>query len=351
MNILVVRNDKLGDFITALPTCKVLKEYDASNKITVLVAPLNEELAKACDFIDEVIVDRGESAWELAKKLRAYRFDVSLTLFSNTRVALAQFLAGIPKRIAPATKIAQIFYNRRIKQRRSQVKMAEFEYNLQLAQVLFEDISLEYPKPLCRFDDAKEVYAKFCSKYGITRDAVAFHPGFGGSSDANFTPKEYVEMIESVLEAGKYDVVLTFGPDEVKLMAKMELLLQDTLTKYECTEKTGIKVDTDKIPHPFYYQSNCGKKVVFYISTEGIVHFAKIISGFKLFVSTSTGTYHLASLVGTPTLTFFADTLFASSKRWKSIGDAKLQKHYMLPEDKAKRKAILEEVKKELTSL
>ena len=348
MNILVVRNDKLGDFITALPTCKVLKEYEPANKITVLVAPLNEELAKACDFIDEVIVDRGESAWELAKKLRKYRFDVSVTLFSNTRVALAQFLAGIPKRIAPATKIAQIFYNHRVKQRRSQVKMAEFEYNLQLAKVLFGDISLDYPKPLCRLKDAKSVYSAFCKEYGIVREVIAFHPGFGGSSDANFSPEEYAQMIESVLEAGRYDVVLTFGPDEAELMAKMELLLQDTLRGYDCSEKTGIKVDSDKIPHPFYYQSGCGKKVVFYISTEGIVHFAKIISGFKLFVSTSTGTYHLASLVGTPTLTFFADTLFASAARWKSVGDEKLQKHYMLPDDEEKRKAMLEEVKKEL---
>ena len=348
MNILVVRNDKLGDFITALPTCKVLKEYDHDNKITVLVAPLNEELAKACDFIDEVIVDRGESALKLAKRLRKYRFDVSLTLFSNTRVALAQFIAGIPKRIAPATKIAQIFYNHRVKQRRSQVKMAEFEYNLQLAKALYHDISLEYQKPLCRFDDAQEVYAKFCKEYAVSKDVIAFHPGFGGSSDANFSPEEYVQMIESVLEGAKHDVVLTFGPDEAELMAKMELLLQDTLQRYACTEKIGIKVDTQKIPHPFFYQSNCGKKVVFYISKEGIVHFAKVISGFRLFVSTSTGTYHLASLVGTPTLTFFADTLFASSKRWKSVGDEKLQKHYMLPEDEEKRREILEEVKKEL---
>ena len=319
MNILIVRNDKLGDFITALPTCKVLKEYDHDNKITVLVAPLNEELANACDFIDEVIVDRGESILKLAKKLREHRFDASVTLFSNTRVALAQFLAAIPKRIAPATKIAQIFYNHRIKQRRSQVKMAEFEYNLQLAKALYHDISLHYPKPLCYFNDAQEVYVQFCQEYGISRDVIAFHPGFGGSSDANFSPEEYAEMIESVLDADKYDVVLTFGPDEAKLKQNMEHLLREN-----------------------------AKRVHFYLSQEGIVHFAKIISGFRLFVSTSTGTYHLASLVGTPTLTFFADTLFASSKRWKSIGDEKLQKHYMLPEDEVKRKEILEEVKKEL---
>ena len=307
MNILVVRNDKLGDFITALPTCKVLKEYDPSNKITVFVAPLNEELAKSCDFIDEVIVDRGESVGELARKLRSYRFDVSVTLFSNTRVALAQFMAGIPKRIAPATKIAQIFYNSRVKQRRSQVKMAEFEYNLQLAKALFEDISLEYPKPLCPFNVPKE-------------DIIVFHPGFGGSSDANFSLDEYVEMVDVVLQKGKYRVVLTFGPDEEELCQIMQ-------------EKLA------------------GRDVEFKVSKDGLVAFAKFLAGVRLFVSTSTGTYHLASLVGTPTLTFFADTLFASSKRWKSIGDEKLQKHYMLPEEQAKRREILEEVKRELAAL
>ena len=307
MNILIVRNDKLGDFITALPTCKVLKEYDPQNRITVLVAPLNEELAKECDFIDEVIVDRGESVGELARKLKSYGFDVSVTLFSNTRVALAQFMAGIPKRIAPATKIAQIFYNRRVKQRRSQVKMAEFEYNLQLAKALFEDISLKYPKPLCPFNVPKE-------------DIIVFHPGFGGSSDANFSLDEYVEMIDVVLQKGKYRVVLTFGPDEEELCRRMQ-------------EKLA------------------GRDVEFKVSKDGLIAFAKFLAGVRLFVSTSTGTYHLASLVGTPTLTFFADTLFASSKRWKSIGDEKIQKHYMLPEDESKRKAILEEVKRTLSAL
>ena len=319
MNVLVVRNDKLGDFITALPACKILSNHPKVSKVSVLVAPLNEALAKECDFIDEVIVDRGESVLELAKKLREHNFDISFTLFSNTRVALAQFLAFIPKRYAPATKIAQIFYNKRIKQRRSQVKMAEFEYNIDLITKAFESIDTTYPQPLCVFDDAKEVYDDFAKKYNIKKEVLAFHVGFGGSSDANYSLDEYVEMIEVVLKQEKYQVVCTFGPDETNLKEIMEQKLQD-------------------------------KDVVFYLSTEGLVYFAKILSGFKLFVSTSTGTYHLASLVGTPTLTFFADTLFASSKRWKSIGDETLQQHFMLPEDKTKRKEMLQEVKKLLLS-
>ncbi|WP_152184670.1 glycosyltransferase family 9 protein [Sulfurimonas indica] len=318
MNILVVRTDKLGDFITALPSFYVLKHHSPKNRIIALVAPLNRSLAQTCDFIDEVIVDDGKSSlFALSQKLQAAKIDASVTLFSNTRVALAQFFARIPKRIAPATKIAQIFYNKRVVQRRSEVKMAEFEYNLALTQALFSDISLDFPKPLLHFDDAKKVYEVFCANYDITRDVIAFHVGFGGSSDANWNLDEYEELIRVKLRDKKYQIVLTFGPDEKELYEEMQNRLM-------------------------------GEGVVFYLSLDGIVTFAKLLSQFKLFVSTSTGTYHLASLVGCPTITFFGDSKFASAARWKSIGDAKLQKHYMLPIDESKRKVIFEEVKQEL---
>ena len=321
MNILVVRTDKLGDFITALPAIYVLKQHNPQNRVSVLVAPLNEALAKSCAFIDEVLVDDGKiGVIALASLLKKGEFDASVTLFSNTRVALAQFLARIPVRIAPATKIAQIFYNRRITQRRSEVKMAEFEYNLELAKALFEDINLSYPKPLCRFADAKKVHEVFCTNNDIDKEIVAFHVGFGGSSDANWSLDEYEELIRLVLRRKKYQVVLTFGPDEKELYEQMQMRFM-------------------------------GEDVVLYLSLDGLVYFAKLLSGFKVFISTSTGTYHLASLVGTPTITFFADTLFASAKRWKSIGSEDLQKHYMLPQDEAKRREIFEEVKQELLAL
>lgn len=320
MNILVVRTDKLGDFITALPTFYVLKQHNPQNKIIACVAPLNRALAQSCDFIDEVIVDDGRSFWGLVAKLKEAKIDASITLFSNTRMALAQFFARIPKRIAPATKIAQIFYNKRVVQRRSEVKMAEFEYNLELTKALFSDINLEYKKPLLEFGDAKNIYDDFCKMYQITKDVVAFHVGFGGSSDANWNLDEYETLIREVIKVGKYQVVLTFGPDEKALYEEMQKRLFDV-------------------------------NAVFYLSLEGLVYFAKLVSNFRLFVSTSTGTYHIASLVGTPTMTFFADNLFASARRWKSVGDEKLQKHFSLPSDKEKKEALLEEVKREIAGL
>lgn len=320
MNILVVRTDKLGDFITALPTMYALKYHNPHNKIIACVAPLNLTLAKSCDFIDEVVVDDGKrSLFSFANELKSYKIDISFTLFSNTRVAVAQFLAHIPQRVAPATKIAQIFYTHRVKQRRSEVKMAEFEYNLDLAHGVFKDLDTHYRQPLLAFEDAKKICEVFCAKHDITKEIVAFHVGFGGSSDANLTLDEYEILIRETVARDKYQVVLTFGPDEKELYEEMMTRL-------------------------------AGLDVVFYLSLEGIVYFAKLISNFALFVSTSTGTYHLASLVGTPTMTFFADSLFASASRWKGVGDESLQQHFMLPQDAEKRQEMFEEIKKRLLS-
>lgn len=315
MNILVVRNDKLGDFITALPTLYVLKHHSPKNRIIALVAPLNRKLAEACDFIDEVIVDSGGDILELAFKIKQADIDASITLFSNTRVALAQFIARIPIRIAPATKIAQIFYNRRITQRRSEVKMAEFEYNLELTKALFPDIALEFPKPLLVFEGAEMAYRSFCAEYGVTKPVIAFHPGFGGSSDANWTLAEYIELVKITEADQRSDVVMTFGPDEEKLYDEAKSLLGES-------------------------------RVILYRSQGSVVDFALLLRSFKLFISTSTGTYHLASAVGCETFTFFADTLFASSARWKSIGEK--QNHFMIPLDPMGRAAMFERVKEEL---
>jgi len=323
MNILVVRNDKLGDFITALPTMYVLKQHNPHNKIIACVAPLNRSLAESMPFIDKVIVDDADSSFTLAKKLKKENIDASITLFSNTKVALAQFLAGIKIRIAPATKIAQIFYNRRIKQRRSQVEMAEFEYNLELSKALFEDISLAFPSPLVEVkkDEKEAMYEKFCHKYMVDKNKkiIAFHPGFGGSSDANWTVGEYVELAQEVLDKEDCQIVFTFGPGEDEL--------------YQKVKEASLK------------------DVVLYRSEGSIMDFAKLISSFNLFISTSTGTYHLAAMVGTPTMTFFADTLFASVKRWKAIGDESLQHPYMIPSDQEKRQNLFQQVKEELRKI
>ena len=233
MKILVVRNDKLGDFITALPALYILKKHLPHAHIAVLIAPINESVALMCDFIDELIIDEGQSAKELSQLLKMKNFELSFTLFSNTRVALAQFLARIPVRVAPATKIAQIFYTKRIRQRRSEVRMAEFEYNIELIRAYYKDMTLRYPQPLCvlNLEEKKRIFHECSQALDIKREVVLFHPGFGGSSDANWSVEEYIALAQSI-EGSAYEAVFSFGPGDEAFLEGCQALGADKRFKF-----------------------------------------------------------------------------------------------------------------------
>jgi ADP-heptose:LPS heptosyltransferase len=129
--------------------------------------------------------------------------------------------------------------------------------------------------------------------------------------------REYIELITLALEDNRIDIVMTFGPDEDRL----------------CNEAKGY----------------LGKsRVVVYHSKGSLVEFGALLSYCKLFISTSTGTYHLASAVGCETFTFFGNSLFASAARWKSIGEEKKQHPFMIPRDPSGRAMMFLEVKEAL---
>ena len=93
-NIVVVRNDKLGDFMLSYPALALLRAYLPEARITVLVPEYTRELALACPSVDKVLIDPGpargwQGTWALARRLRRKRFDALIALFSTGRTALA----------------------------------------------------------------------------------------------------------------------------------------------------------------------------------------------------------------------------------------------------------------------
>lgn len=281
MKILVTRHDKIGDFITALPLCYVLKQ--GSHHITMLVLAVNVPLAKELDFIDEVI-EYTKDTKALIDTIKSYNFDVSISAFIDMDLGKVLFKAKIPKRIAPATKLAQIFFNKRIKQRRSEVKMREFEYNLDLAHALDKSLDLSFPKPLWNITKTRE-------------DFIIFHVGSGGSSEGNLTLDDYLSL--GKIASAHTKIVFSFGRDDQE--------------------------DKD------YIQKNLDFKAELRDDFKTIVELTQFIAKSKLFISTSTGPMHLAGLSNTPTLSFFGESLFASSKRWATISDEENQYNFELP--------------------
>lgn len=287
MNILITRHDKIGDFITMLPVCKVLKAQ-INHKIVMLVSKVNVALAQELDFIDDVIEYTNDSK-ALIRTIKSYNFEVSISGYIDTTLGKVLFKSRIPKRIAPATKIAQIFFNKRVKQRRSEVKKREFEYNLDLLKAFDEDLILDFKRPLLNP----------VGSISSNKEFIIFHTGFGGSSDGNLTLDDYLKLAKKASEHTK--VIFSFGPDDDESKA--------------------------------YIKEHLDFKATIRDDFKSLLEFTNFIATSKLFISTSTGPMHLAGMTNTPTLSFFGANLFASAKRWGTISNEELQHNFTVGAD------------------
>ena len=297
-NILVIRNDKLGDFMLAWPALASLRRNLPEARIAVLVPEYTAPLARICPSVDEVIVDPClEGEWAngkaMAALLRSRSFDAVITLFSRFDTGLAVWRAGIPHRYAPATKLAQVFYNRRIPQRRSHSEKPEYEYNLDLVRSFLAEqgVTIQAVEaPYLRFDEAeiKGLKSAFIKEHGIpARSKLVFvHAGHGGSA-ANLSLEQYADLVSRLHEAGTYQALLTAGPGEEAAALRLTEML--------------------RVPRTLY------------ISRKGLVDFAKHLAFADLFISGSTGPLHLAAALDRPTAAFYPRRRSSTPLRWQTV--------------------------------
>lgn len=310
-NILVIRNDKLGDFMLAWPALALLSKNLPQAHIAVLVPAYTAPLAEACSYIDEVIVDpkRGgelQSGFALARLLKPRKFDAVVTLFSRFDTGLAVWLAGIPLRYAPATKLAQLFYNRRIVQRRSSSEKPEFEYNLDLMTRFLAGQGVTKPKPAVgpylafKPADIKKLKQKFLkqNKIPATKKLVFVHAGHGGSA-SNLSIGHYGHLIRDLAPANKLHVVLTAGPGEESQTRRLSSLL--------------------KGPHTVYH------------SKDGLLSFARHLQFADVFISGSTGPLHVAGALDVPTAAFYPRRRSSTALRWQTLNSDKRRLAFMPP--------------------
>ena len=312
--ILVVRNDKLGDFMLIFPALALLKQSANNIHISVLIPQYTSDMTKVCPWIDDIIVDPGSDAnfseqYNLLKKLYEQQFDAIITLYSTTRIGFLAFLARIKYRLAPATKIAQIFYNHRLTQRRSKSLKPEYEYNLDLAIKYLSDIGISaknIPKaPFLQFQDEEisKIRADFYEKNNldINSKLIFIHPGTGGSA-TNLDLEQYANLAKNLKINNNYVFVITAGPAEIKYANKLSTLLEN-------------------IPH------------IVYPSSKGLLNFAKIIQLCDLFISGSTGPLHIAGALNKLTAAFYQRRLSATPLRWQTLNTEERRLAFTPPEN------------------
>lgn len=297
---MIVRNDRLGDFILALPSFSLIKKALPAAEIHALVPAYTAEIAGACLDIDSILLDPGrengfKATLQLAKKIKSQNYDALIALFSTTHTAFASFYAQIPYRLAPATKIAQFFYNHRLRQQRSASIKPEWKYNIDLAQQFLTDhivdsnILPEPPYFAFANKEAELIKETFCHEHNIPEGLalIFIHPGHGGSAN-NLSVDQYVRLVNQLRSSSGHWIVLTAGPKELDLIS-------DVATKIN------------------------GTNFSVYHSTKGLTAFAKHIQIADVFIGSSTGPLHIAGALDRPTAAFYPRLRTSSAQRWQTL--------------------------------
>lgn len=299
--ILVIRNDKIGDFMLAWPAFAMLKQSLPDVEITALVPSYTKALAELCPSIDNVMVDCGKHADKprkkaLVRQISTEQFDASICLFSDSYNAMLVWKAGIPFRLAPATKIVQFLYNHRVTQRRSQSAKPEFEYNLDLIRAFLAELGVEVKEPCAPYltfdsDTLLAQKQKLSTGLGLSMEKpwLYVHAGSGGSAN-NLSLQQYADLVAGVIAENDLDVVLTAGPGEEAKAAELQSLL--------ATKSVNA---------------------VIYDKNDGLQDFTQSIACASAFIAGSTGPLHIAATVDVPTVGFFPAKRSATPLRWKPI--------------------------------
>ncbi|MGN5138603.1 glycosyltransferase family 9 protein [Aeromonas sp. 164P] len=313
--ILVVRNDKIGNFMLVWPSLAMLKGSMECH-VTALVPAYTAPLARLCPWVDEVIIDPGVRADKdqqraLLARIKAAAFDASICLLSNSRNAMLVWKAHIPYRLAPATKLAQVLYNQRLVQRRSRSQKPESEYNLELIRhfLAAQQVAVVEPKtPFLQFDDEtlRQVREQLALKLKLdaSRPWLMVHAGSGGSAN-NLSIEQYARIIIKLNQAcPELQCVLTAGPGE---------------------EKMAEQLAAELLAH--------GGNGWIYRSSDGLPMFCQVLANAALFMAGSTGPLHIAGALDVPTVGFFPVCRSATPLRWRPLNSEGRHLVFSPPED------------------
>jgi len=300
--ILVVRNDKLGDFTLALPAFVLLKACLPDTELTALVPAYTRDIAALCPAIDQILLDPGGKAdrseqTQLIHELKQQRFDAALTLYSTTRIGWLLWRSGIRFRFAPATKLAQVFYNHRLTQRRSLSLKPEFQYNLDLASYLLGHFAVPSvacpPPPYLQLDHrrAAVIRHEFQQQHRLDEQSllVFLHPGHGGSAN-NLSTAQFAELADLISCKRSVVFIISAGPGEIDRARQVQQQIKQ--------------------------HNTC-----LYESTQGLGRFVYHIAFADLFISGSTGPLHVAGALNRPTCGFYTNLRSATSLRWQTLSD------------------------------
>jgi ADP-heptose:LPS heptosyltransferase/GT2 family glycosyltransferase len=310
--ILVVKVDHIGDFVTAFPAFRKIKQRFPSASLHVLAAPSAKHLIALEPSIDEMIpfeffhakssLGRNELGVEqleaLRQQLLGYQFDVAIDLRKHTdtrkllRYAGAKHTAGFdyqnqfpwldiamqwegdPTFVAKRQHISDDLINLVD----AVIAAGEHDHGV----VKRADDWLRQQVPLIARLNAEGIYS---------RPVICVHPA-AGNEFKQWPPAHFAALINSLIEIEDVNVAVIGGSDEAELAEQVIALTR----RRERVVSFAGKLKLDELP---YFLESCA-----------------------LFVGNDSGPKHMAAALGVPTLGVHSGVIDA--KEWGPVGEIAL---------------------------
>ena len=299
--ILVVRPDRIGDVVLSLPFLKRLVE-ETKNKAEVFFLiredqkPILDSAQLEAKFVgfDPEGRHSGVLGFQrLVNDLKKLQINDAIQLQVNPRLVTAQKIAGIKNLVGPRSKwVSYLFFNKSLRQNRSEAKKHEARYTLELLSLLgIENVKKEVFVSLKAKKEHRNFFKERLSVWGMTtKPWVLIHPGMRGSA-LNWSAESYRKLIERLLEK-RIGVVVSGA------QADQEFILKVLGKELRPGIGLGLQVHVNRS------------------GALGLEEYMALLSLAPVVVVPSTGPLHLATGLGVPTVSVYPPIQVQHARRW-----------------------------------
>lgn len=289
-NILVVRNDRFGEFLLNIPSFRALKETFTDARLITVVNSSVKELAEKVPFIDEII-EWNQGKHPLSEKIRFInllkkkKIDTAVMLNPSKDFNIFTYLAGIPIRVGYNRKWGFLLTHK-MKDKKHLGQRHEIEYNLELVSLVgakTQDQTLSIS-----IDDS--IIDDLLKDAGIENNGnlVALHP-WTSDPIKQWPIQNFCELAKRLISEQDMRVIIIGGKEE--------------LTK---------NID---------FFENVDGNLINLTARTTLTQLAALLKKCKLLISGDSGPVHLACAAGTKVLVVFRkDISGKSARRWGPWG-------------------------------
>jgi heptosyltransferase II len=272
-NILIRATNWVGDAVMSLPALRAIRERFSTARISVLAKPWVADLYGRESFIDEIILYSGQSPWRTGHELRDRRYDCAILLQNAFEAAWIAWLARIPTRIGYKRDGRQLLLTRAVNvPKPGEIPRHERFYYLELLR----RAGLIDALPACEAIRLRHIGLESAVTPNGKR-VIGVSPGAAYGTAKRWLPERFAEAAGTLAKARGASIALFGSKTERDLCEDVARLLN-------------------------------GHQVVNYAGQTTLAQFIDLAAGCEVFLTNDSGSMHIASALGVPTVAIFGAT-------------------------------------------